>query len=157
MTDPAASAITPVRDLMHRGIITCPPQTRVGEAASLMSDGGVHCVVVEGLARGPRGGEELVWGVFSTMDLVRAAANGDLDGQVGDMAGTEVITVQEDESIERAIQVMSEHEIAHLIVITSSGEPVGVLSSLDCARLLSTLEEGQSPYGAPRRQEVRHG
>lgn len=148
--------MTPVGEVMHRGIINCPPQTSLREAASLMAHGGVHCVVVEGLAMRPGRGEELVWGVLSSMDLVRAAAGGEVDGQVGDLAATEVVTVQEDESVQRALQVMSEHEVSHLIAITRTGEPVGVLSSLDLARFLSTLEEGESLYGTGMRQEVSH-
>lgn len=158
MTEPVASAITPVREAMHRGIITCPPQTPLSEAATLMSQSGVHCVVVEGLAQRPGRGEELVWGVLSAMDLVRAAAGGELDGQAGDLAATEVVTVQDDESMQRAIQAMSEHEVTHLIVIASSGEPIGVLSSLDFARFLSDSEEGRSLHESPQQQEeVRHG
>lgn len=50
----------------------------------------------------------------------------------GDVAGTELPTVTPDDRLARAAQLMAEHEVTHLLVVTpSTGAPLGVLSSLD--------------------------
>jgi CBS domain-containing protein len=41
--------------------------------------------------------------------------------------------------LERAMQLMTEHEVTHVIVVERhAGRPIGVLSTLDVARALST-------------------
>jgi len=40
--------------------------------------------------------------------------------------------------LERAMQLMTDHEVAHVVVVERhSGRPVGVISTLDIARALS--------------------
>lgn len=153
----------PVGALMHRGLINCPPQTPLAEVAAQMAEHGVHCMVVEGLARrrGHGGGlaeDELVWGIVSDRDLIRAAAAGDLDADVSQIAATEIVTVAADEPLERAIQLMSEHDIAHLVVLEPlSGEPAGVISTLDVAARLAAEAEGEHGSAVHSREEARHG
>jgi CBS domain-containing protein len=58
-----------------------------------------------------------------------------LDGESGQAATGELVTVNPDESIEHAAQIMGEHNCSHLIVVApDSGTPLGVISSLDIAR-----------------------
>jgi CBS domain-containing protein len=130
------SALT-ISEVMHPGVIDCPPQTPLREVASLMAENSVHCVVVDGLARGPHHTERLVWGVISDVDLMRAAGAGRMEGEAGEIAATEIVTVDPHEDIQRAAQVMGEHECSHLIATEpDSGRPLGVVSSLDVARAL---------------------
>jgi len=77
----------------------------------------------------------LVWGTVSDVELMRAVASGRLDGAAGEAAIGELVTVNPDESIERAAQIMGEQDCSHLIVVApDSGKPQGVISSLDIAR-----------------------
>ncbi|HYM45922.1 MAG TPA: CBS domain-containing protein [Solirubrobacteraceae bacterium] len=122
-----------VSAVMHHGVIHIPPQATLQEAAAEMAEQRVHCVVVEGLARGRDRQETLVWGILSDLDLVKAIASERLDTAVGDLAATEIVTVEEAETIERAAQLMAEHDCTHLVVVAPSGAPVGVISSLDVA------------------------
>jgi CBS domain-containing protein len=123
---------------MHRGIINTPPQTPLKDVAAQMADSSVHCVVVEGLARDSHRQEKLVWGILSDLDLMRAVAAGRLDASAGEFAATEIVAVEESDSVEQAAQLMAEHECAHLVVISpGAGEPVGVISSLDVAATLN--------------------
>ena len=119
--------------VMHHGVITCPPQSPLGEVAARMAHHCVHCVVVHGLAAGPHGSERLVWGIVSDLDLMRAAAAGEMDAQAGAIAATEVVTVTPDDDLAKVAQLMSEHESSHLVVVSPAGAPVGVVSSLDVA------------------------
>lgn len=126
-----------VGEAMHRGVISVPPQTPVLEAAARMHGERVHCVVVQGLTRSVGGQEELVWGILSDVDLMKAAAAGLLDASAGAIAATEILTVEEDDPVELASRIMAEHERTHLVVVSRAGEPVGVLSTLDIAGVLA--------------------
>lgn len=127
-----------VGQAQHVGIVDCPPQTSVLEVARLMADHGVHCVVVDGLARDSHGGERLVWGVVSDKDLMSAVADGRLEQQAGQLAATEPVSVAPGDDLQRAAQLMAEHDCSHLVVADeSSCRPVGVISTLDVARALA--------------------
>ncbi len=134
---PSSHSSLKIHEVMHPGIIDCPPQTPLHEVASLMAENSVHCVVVDGLARGSHHTERLVWGVISDVDFMRAAGAGRMEGEAGEIAATEIVTINPHEDIQHAAQVMGEHDCSHLIVIEpDSGRPLGVVSSLDVARAL---------------------
>jgi CBS domain-containing protein len=134
-----------VGDAMHHGVINTPPQTSLQEVAALMTSNRVHCIVVEGLARGRDRQEELVWGIVSDLDLVKALASGGEDTAAGDIAATEIVTVQTTDGVEQALQLMAEHECTHLVVVSPrTGEPVGVISSLDVAAAMTGSLEATS-------------
>ena len=54
----------------------------------------------------------------------------------GALASTEVVTVDARESLERAGQLMVEHQLTHLLVVSGS-RPVGIVSTLDIAGCLA--------------------
>jgi CBS domain-containing protein len=106
--------------------------------ARMMASYRVHAIVVhahddEQLP----GGDQ--WGVVTDADLVRAALEEDLDGLTAQqVAATPVLTVTTVDPLERALQMMVENEVAHLIVIERhSKRPIGVLSTLDVARAVA--------------------
>lgn len=136
---PTAENSTPkIHEVMHPGLIDCPPQTPVSEVGSLMAEHNVHCVVVDGLARDRHHNEQFVWGILSDVELMRALSDDRAEDQVGSLAATEIVTIAPEDDAYRAAQLMSEHECSHLVVVDSgSGRPVGVISSLDVARALS--------------------
>jgi len=48
------------------------------------------------------------------------------------------LTIHPGDTLQRATQMMTEHAVAHLLVVDDeSGKPVGVLSTLDMARVLA--------------------
>jgi CBS domain-containing protein len=129
-----------VMDAMHPGVFNCEREEPLSEVAATMVRELVHCVVVES-GSGEAGPP---WGIVSDLDLVAAASVRDLNEQsAGGSAGTPVVTVSPGESLERAAQLMTEHNTAHLIVVDPSDQrPLGVLSTLDIA---ASLAEGNSP------------
>jgi CBS domain-containing protein len=134
--------IVAVSDVMHPGVITTPPQTSLMEVADQMARNRVHCVVVEGLARGRDRQETLVWSILSDLDLMKALAAERLDASAGELAASEIVTVDPSDHIEEVARLMAEHECTHLVVVSpTSGEPVGVISSLDVARGLALSEQ----------------
>lgn len=127
-----------VADVMHPGVLSCPPETTAREIAATMSEHAVHCVVTDGIAKDRVHGERLVWGVVSDLDLVAAFLADTDDQTASSLARTEIVSVGPDEPLLEAARLMAEHETAHLLVVSeSSGRPVGVVSTLDLARAMA--------------------
>jgi CBS domain-containing protein len=125
----------PVNEVLHLGVVDCLPEASLLETAALMAEHDVHCVVVDGLARGPHDREQLVWGIVTDTDLMRALAAQESGTRAGEIATTEPATVDAGDDLQKATQIMAEQDCSHLIV-TSAGRPVGVISALDIARAL---------------------
>jgi CBS domain-containing protein len=125
-----------VADVMHPGVMSCPPDAPLVTVAQTMAMHHVHSVVVAGVGTDGVHGEHLVWGLISDMDLVRAAQVG-IEGQIAeDVARHEAVTVEPSTSLATAVRLMDVHGTSHLVVV-SNGAPVGVLSSLDIAGALA--------------------
>ena len=121
-----------VVDAMRVGIVSCPPDTPLRDVARIMATYGIHCVVVSEME-----GARPV-GVIADIDLAAAASSDSRQSTAGQLARTEAVSVAADDSLERAAQLMAEHEVSHLVVIQPhSGHPVGVLSALDLAGVLA--------------------
>jgi CBS domain-containing protein len=120
-----------VGDCMHHGILSCPGDAPLARVAAIMSERRVHAVAVTDAD----GGRPI--GVVSDLDVVAAAATGS-DPTALEAAATEPLAVSADESIHRAAQMMTEHDVAHLIVVDAAGGyPVGVLATLDIAAVFA--------------------
>jgi CBS domain-containing protein len=116
-----------VADCMHHGVMTCTEDEPLRRVAQIMAAHRVHAVVVT-----TRDGGRPV-GIVSDLDVTGAAATG-AECTAWQAAATATLTVSGKESVERAAQMMSEHGVAHLVVVDSAGGyPVGVLSTLDIA------------------------
>jgi CBS domain-containing protein len=104
----------------------------------MMASYRVHAIVVHADEVPLPGGD--AWGVVTDADLVRAALDNGADGLTAmQVAATPALTVSSVEPLERAMQLMTEHEVTHVIVVERhSGRPIGVLSTLDVARALSS-------------------
>jgi CBS domain-containing protein len=122
-----------VADAMHPGVMTCVAETPLRDVARMMVTHRIHCVAV------PGDSGMASWSIVSDLDLVGAAGAGGVDARTaGDIAATEALTISADQPLDRAVQLMSEHQAAHVVVVAAaSGRPVGVLSTLDVAALLA--------------------
>lgn len=122
-----------VTDAMHRGVVACDAETTLSKVAQMMVGHRIHCVVVN--SRDEQG--PLPWGVVSDLDLVAAVANEqDEETAAGRIAATPAVTVGVREPLRRAAQLMTEHGVTHLVVVAGE-RPVGVVSTLDLARVLA--------------------
>ena len=121
-----------VRDFATVGILACSPDAPLLEVASLMANNRVHAVLVVDDDRPEPP-------VIADADLVAAAATGHFDELCArDIAGTEAVSVREDDALEHAGQLMAEHGVAHLVVRDPQRMPVGIVSTLDVARAISS-------------------
>ena len=125
-----------VLDVMRPGVMSCAPDAPLLTVAQTMATHHVHSVVVAGIATDDAGGDHFVWGLVSDMDIVRAAESGIEGHTAADAARTEVVTVDPSTPLAEAAKLMDQHDTAHLIV-TSGGQPAGVVSSLDLAGALA--------------------
>jgi CBS domain-containing protein len=127
---------TLVADVMRPGILSCPPETPVREVARIMAVHRVHCVVVGGGS----GSEPPVWDVVSDLDLARAVDSATEDTTAGEIAATEAITLPGTATLDEAARLMAQHDTAHVVIVDErSGDPVGVVSTLDVALALAGL------------------
>jgi CBS domain-containing protein len=126
-----------VRDAMQLGLFHCGADDDIAAVARTMAEQSIHSVVVAGIARRDHAGDHLAWGIVSDLDLMRALAPGADEATAAEFAGTEIVIVSPRESLARAVQLMTEHETSHLVVVSpETGRPVGMLSTLDIARAL---------------------
>jgi CBS domain-containing protein len=131
-TGPATRSIR-VADVMHEGVLTCGRDESLATVARLMADHRVHSVVV---TDGSHDGSSL-WGVVSDLDLVAAASVRDLEAQTaGVAAATPALMIAPADTLQRATQLMVEHALTHLVVVTGD-RPVGIISTLDIAAALA--------------------
>lgn len=136
-----------VADAMHPGVLTCPPETPLRDVARMLTSYNVHCIVVFGSDEEHEDGEERAWSVISDLDLVGAARGGDVDDYTaGGAAASPIVLVSSRDTLERAAQLMSEHQAAHLVAVDPvTLRPVGVLSTLDVAAALAELPVRSGP------------
>jgi CBS domain-containing protein len=125
-----------VADAMHWGLVSCPADASLEIVATLMSEERVHCVVILDSVSD----EAALWGVVTDLDLIAAASVRPLAAQqAGGTALRPAVTIGPDQSLDVAARLMTRAGIAHLVVLDPvSGRPIGVLSTLDLAEILSS-------------------
>ena len=112
---------------MTAGVHWVAPTTTVGEAVALMARHRIGSTLV---MEGPR-----LVGIFTERDTVRAlSVSHDAPSQeVAAWMTADPMTVTPDETVERALRLMLDHNFRHLPVL-EDGEVVGVVSIRDVAR-----------------------
>ncbi len=123
-----------VAQFMHHSVVSCAADTPLSEVASRMHSERIHCMLVEAA----RGEDPRRWGVVSDLDLVAAA--GTRKAPVGSIAETPALTVSTADSVARAVELMKHYRTAHLLVLDLNGDPVGVISTLDVARIMARTD-----------------
>jgi CBS domain-containing protein len=128
-----------VKDVMHKGVFTCSLYAPLSTVARIMAAHRVHAVVVWNEPARNEAAE--LWGVVSDLDLIKIAATEDTTARTaGGSAATPALMISPDETLTRAAQLMTEHEVTHLVVVDPrTTKPVGVLSTLDLADALAGL------------------
>jgi len=135
---------TTVEGVMHRGVLSCRPETPIAEVARMMVANRVHAVVVDGIRRDRGGMEHLVWGVVSDLDLVGRLDVADARAlTAGDMSATPAVVVAPEDAVSEAARLMHDYDVHHLLVVDpGSRRPVGVVSTLDIAETIA-LDAGR--------------
>jgi predicted transcriptional regulator len=117
-----------VRDIYHKGVILCKPDTPLQEVVRVMSDTEIHAVMVS-----EHEGEPPV-GVVSHTDAI-AHYGEDLTAiQARDVMTGKVISISEDATVGEAARKLLESHIHRLLVVSEGGTPLGILSTTDIVR-----------------------
>ena len=127
-----------IGDLMTENPRTTRPDAPVVEAAKVMRDEDVGLVpVVEG--------DRLVGTVTDRDIAVRVVAEGrdPQSATVGEIASTELVTVDPQQDLDEALRLMASHQVRRLPVVEEDGRLVGIVSQADVARHGDDSQTGQ--------------
>lgn len=117
-----------VRDIYHKGVILCKPDSPLQEVVRVMADTEVHAVMVT-----EREGEPPV-GVISHLDVIAHYGENLSAIQACDVMTSDVISIAEDATVEEAAEKLLKNNIHRLLVVSEDGRPSGILSTTDIIR-----------------------
>ena len=106
-------------------VVTVAPGASIRDAAAKLRDKNIAALVVTS--------GDAVLGLLSERDIVRALAR---QGErtcgltVGEVMTRDVVTVGPEDSLRRAMSLMTRHRTRHLLVL-KDGEPTGIVSTGD--------------------------
>jgi len=122
-----------IGDVMHRGVVTCGVDANAAEIAVIMLDNDVSALVVVD--------ESLnACGVVSKTDLIGSYGADLSTVKAEDLMSPEIRTVTPDTSIHEAVQLMLQHRVHQLVIVTQSRahrRPVAIFTSGDALALMA--------------------
>ncbi len=127
-----------VRDVMHKGVVTCSVSTTVGDALRIMLDEHVPMLVVVDERTD-------ACGLITKTDVARCYGKNLTSITAEDIMSEELLTVSPSGSVKEAVQQMLDHKVHQLVITTEGGEhrrPVGIFTIGDAVSLMAG-ESGQ--------------
>jgi CBS domain-containing protein len=123
---------TTVADVMHQGVVTCSPDATLRTVAGILARNQIHAVVVAAEH------ETAARAVVTDRDVVFSHSRGELDRvTAGEAATVPTVTVRPDADLRHASQLMAHFGTSHVLVSDrGGGAPVGIVSSLDIAKVV---------------------
>ncbi len=130
-----------VRDLMHPGLITCRPDTSLGQVAVLLTHHHVHALVVadrDGRPLGIISDYDLLAGEWLSVDSESLKTMRSL--MAADLMSYPIDTVEASMPLKEAAHLLCEKDINRLLV-TDDGKAVGVISVSDFVASIAREEK----------------
>ena len=126
-----------IAELMTENPHSVTPTASVVEAAKIMRDDDVGLIpVVEG--------QRLIGTVTDRDITIRVVAEDrDQATSVGEIASTELVTVDPQQDLDEALRLMARHQVRRLPVVQEDGRLVGIVSQADVARHGDDGQTGQ--------------
>ena len=119
-------------------VATITQTATLREAVAQLTERRIGALVVSGDGKA-------IEGIISERDIVRAASisgPGALDGSVGSVMSTDVVTCSAGDGVDRLMALMTERRIRHLPVVDERGQLTGIVSIGDVVKArLSELEQ----------------
>jgi crotonyl-CoA carboxylase/reductase len=141
-----ASDPTLVGEIMHDGVITCPPRMTLDDVARLLVKNHIHAVVVTGPDR-------QAIGVVSQTDVVLARQGRTPEEIAGlkafDVMSRSLLSCGRETTVSEAVTTMTRNRVHRLVVTERRPEgkrPVGVISMTDVIASLMGGEAGDGTY-----------
>lgn len=117
-----------VRDVYHKGVIFCKPETPLQEVVRVLADTEIHAIMVA-----EHEGEPPV-GVISHTDVIAHYGEDLFAIQASDVMSSKVYGIAEDAKVREAAQELLESHIHRLLVVSADNKPLGILSTTDIVR-----------------------
>lgn len=119
-----------VKDIMKTNVISVDSSLTIKNAAQMMYDAGIGCVVVLE--------NNLPIGILTERDFVRRviAQEKSSSTPVKDVMSSPLIIVNPDETVWELAEIMKQNQI-HKVPVVSNGKMVGITTSTDLTKLCS--------------------
>jgi CBS domain-containing protein len=130
-----------VDQVMRAPVLTCGAETPLRDLARLMVTHAIHAVVVVDREENE---DDLVTGIVTDLAIARAAVEG-REPVARDLAEAGAPAVSVGWTLEQATREMLRTGSAHVVVIDGRGTPIGMLSTMDLARLLASDDDVHLP------------
>ena len=135
-----------VKDLMTKDIICIPPSSTLLDASKLMKEKRISALPIM------KGGD--LKGIITTTDILNIYSEKEEQGldpwiPIKEFMISPVQTINENESIKKASEMMKGKKIHHLLVKDDNDKVVGIISSLDITKALQTRIESGNIYRKP--------
>src|ERR1051325_4130366 len=130
-----------IYDLMHKGLITCSPDTSIGQVAAMLDEQQVHALLVaegDGQPLGILSDFDLLAGEWLSVDEESLNTMRKLTAR--DLMTSPIETVDVDTPAETAAKSMADKNI-HRMLATASGKSVGIISISDFVAGIAAQEE----------------
>jgi CBS domain-containing protein len=127
-----------IRDLMTPNPCSIDADQTVAHAAKMMRDEDVGLApIVEG--------DKLIGTVTDRDITIRVVAEGKDPNQttVGEIASTNIVTIDPQQELDEALRLMAQHQVRRLPVVEEDGRLVGVVAQADVAREGDDTRTGQ--------------
>lgn len=130
-----------IHDLMHKGVLTCLPNTSLGEVAALLDAHQVHALIVAEHPDQPLGiisDFDLLAGEWLSVDEESLNTMRQLTAR--DLMTTPIETVDINTAVREAAERMDKKDI-HRMLVLDAGKPVGILSIADLVASIAAQEQ----------------
>jgi CBS domain-containing protein len=137
-------------DIMSKTLETIEEMASIQEAAKKMKEKDVSSLVVVDNQNKPQG-------MVTERDIVRKACVNDIRTNavtLGEVMSSPIITIDSNESASKAVDMMLQHNVRHLLVVSKNdSKPIGIITPLDIRSeeytddaLRDTIEELSAYY-----------
>jgi CIC family chloride channel protein len=134
-----------VRDAMHPRVLTVPADTTAQQALDMLTD--LH---IKSLPVTSRNGNEHLAGIVTARDVLRTPRDVREMTRVTEIMTKSVISIKPDESLDTAMELMTQHDIASLPVIETGavGGLTGIVTRADISRTYARTAKKMIKHGA---------
>jgi predicted transcriptional regulator len=144
-----------VGDICNRSVVVAPKTEMIVDAARRMRTSHVgDLVIVE-----TRNDRHVPIGIVTDRDIVISAVAGDSDHinylLVSDVMSSDLVTAQEDDTLDAALVKMHAHGVRRLPVVGSTGALVGILTLDDVLQYLTAQQSTLVALVAREQQQER--
>ncbi len=123
-------AHTFVKDVMRKNVISIDSSMTVKDAATMMDDTNVGCVVIT------RGNAPI--GILTERDFVKRIVSQEMDlaTPLADVMSFPLITIEPEDTIWEAAEVMKKNKI-HKVPVADRGKLIGIITTTDIVEICS--------------------